>query len=211
MHEPADPVGGARPIARGRSVSAIPGQRGVVAWLSGLSGAGKSTIARVAESMLKDLGRVVFVLDGDEVRKGLCKDLGFSREDRSENLRRAGEVAALMADAGLIVLAAFITPEASQRNSLRSAIGSSRFLEVHVATSLAVCEQRDPKGLYRRARAGEIPDFTGVGAAFEAPLHPDLVLPTEDRSVKDCAMTLVATLVERGYVDDEAYRRRLLA
>ena len=210
MREPADSMAGARPSANGRMAPAIPGQRGVVAWLTGLSGAGKSTIARVAEVMLREHGRTVFVLDGDEVRKGLCKGLGFSREDRHENLRRAGEVAALMADAGLVVIAAFITPEAVQRSRLRTAIGSARFLEVHVATSLEVCELRDPKGLYRRARAGEIPDFTGVDAAFEVPVKPDLVLATEGRSAKDCAMTLVAALAERGHIDNVASRPRLL-
>src|SRR5690606_32584427 len=136
------------------SAGGIPGQRGAVAWLTGLSGAGKSTIARACAERLREMGAIVAILDGDELRKGLCSDLGFSREDRTENLRRAGAVAALMADAGLIVLAAFIAPERAWRDALRAQIGVDRFLEVFVDTPLEVCEQRDPKGLYRKARQG---------------------------------------------------------
>ena len=176
----------------------IAGQRGVVVWLTGLSGAGKTTIAHAAQVALRRVGRTVFVLDGDELRKTLCSDLGFSPTDRNENLRRASEVAALMADAGLIVIAAFITPEHAQRERARALIGARRFLEVFVRTSLATCERRDPKGLYARVRAGSIPEFTGIGSRYEEPTNPDLVLATEDRSAVECASRLVEILIQRG-------------
>ncbi len=153
------------------------GHEGAVIWLTGLSGAGKSTIAIEAESRLFALGYQVYVLDGDNVRAGLNANLGFSPEDRAENIRRVGEVAALMADAGLVVVTAFISPYRSDRDRARKAAGA-RFCEVHISADLSVCEGRDPKGLYARARAGEIRDFTGVDAPYEAPEAPELVLDT---------------------------------
>ena len=147
-------------------------------WLTGLSGAGKSTLATAVEAALIRAGHAACVLDGDNLRHGLNADLGFSPEDRRENIRRAGEVAALFADAGLIVIAAFISPYRAGREAAREAIGAARFLEVFLDAPLAVCERRDPKGLYRRARAGEIAEFTGISAPYEPPEAPALTLDT---------------------------------
>lgn len=152
-------------------------------WLTGLSGAGKSTLAFSLEKRLFDAGLVVYVLDGDNLRHGLSRDLGFSEDDRTENIRRVSEVAALMNDAGLIVITAFISPLRSDRAMAREVIGRGRFVEVHVATPLPVCETRDPKGLYRKARKGEIPEFTGISAPYETPEHPDIALSTENIDV----------------------------
>lgn len=152
--------------------------RGCVAWLTGLSGAGKSTLAMRAERALFDRGRHVYVLDGDNVRSGLSADLGFSVADRDENLRRVAELAALFADAGFIVISAFISPLASERDFARSRFPGN-FHEIYVCASLAVCEARDPKGLYRRARRNEIADFTGLTSPFEVPAVPQLRVDTE--------------------------------
>lgn len=166
------------------------GHGGAVIWLTGLSGSGKSTIAIEAESRLFAAGYQVYVLDGDNVRGGLNANLGFSPEDRAENIRRVGEVAALMADAGLLVVTAFISPYRSDRERARKAAGQ-RFFEVHVAADLAVCESRDPKGLYRRARAGEIPDFTGIDSPYEPPEAPDLALDTAAEDVDVSVQRLI--------------------
>ncbi len=160
-------------------------------WLTGLSGAGKSTLARGLCGALRELGRTVCVLDGDAVRMGLCSDLGFSEADRAENIRRVAEVARLMNAAGVTVICALISPLAADRNRARAIVGDAAFLEVHVAASLEVCEQRDPKGLYRKARAGEIRGFTGIDARYEAPLDPDLRL---DTGVLDEAASLTSLL-----------------
>ena len=152
--------------------------RGAVLWLTGLSGAGKSTLAMRAERALHDRGRLAYVLDGDNVRRGLSSDLGFSVDDRDENLRRVAELAALFADAGFIVISAFISPMAKERSFARGRCGAS-FHEIYVRASLATCERRDPKGLYARARRHEIPDFTGISSPFEAPTEPQLVVDTE--------------------------------
>jgi bifunctional enzyme CysN/CysC len=159
------------------------GFTGVTLWLTGLSGSGKSTIADAVATRLFDLGRPAYVLDGDNVRHGLNADLGFSPADRSENVRRIGEVAALLADAGLIVLVPVISPYRADRDRARAAHATAglRFVEVYVDTPLAVCEQRDPKGLYARARAGELRGMTGIDAPYEAPLSPDLVVRPGDR------------------------------
>jgi len=153
-------------------------QRAVTVWLTGLSGSGKSTLAYGLEARLAQLRHACYVLDGDNVRQGLCRDLGFSPEDRRENIRRVAEVAALMNDAGLIVVTAFISPYREDRDRAREIVGAARFLEVYLDAPIEVCESRDPKGLYRRARAGEIPGFTGIAAPYEAPLQAQLVLPT---------------------------------
>ncbi|MEJ6002198.1 adenylyl-sulfate kinase [Paucibacter soli] len=150
----------------------------VTLWLTGLSGSGKTTLAQAAHRALCQQGRLSFVLDGDVVRTGLCRDLGFSPSDRSENIRRVAEVARLMNEAGVTVICALISPLREDRALAGAVIGATRFYEVHVSTPLAVCEQRDPKGLYRRARAGEISEFTGISAPYEAPLTPALVLDT---------------------------------
>jgi bifunctional enzyme CysN/CysC len=154
------------------------GHRGAVLWLAGLSGAGKSTLAMRAERLLHDRGRLAYVLDGDNVRRGLSSDLGFSVAERDENLRRVAELAALFADAGFIVISAFISPMAKERAFARSRFPGN-FHEIYVRASLAACERRDPKGLYARARRNEIPDFTGISSPFEAPEAPELVIDTE--------------------------------
>lgn len=176
------------------------GQRGCVAWLTGLSGSGKSTLAHALERALLSEGRLAYVLDGDNLRHGLCGDLGFSAEHRQENIRRAGEVAALLADTGAVVLCSFISPYRKDREGVRKAIGDGRFLEVHVDASVAVCEQRDPKGLYKKARQGLIPDFTGIDAPYEAPLTPELRVDTAAQSIDAAAQTIRNLLAERGFL-----------
>lgn len=156
--------------------------KGAVLWFTGLSGAGKSTLAIALEEALFDRGFQVYVLDGDNVRTGLASDLGFSHEDRTENIRRVGEVAALFAHAGVICISAFISPYREDRAIARRAAGD-KFFEVYVAADLATCEQRDPKGLYKKARAGEIKDFTGISAPYEAPDDPEIVIDTSKQTV----------------------------
>ena len=176
------------------------GQRGCVVWFTGLSGSGKSTVSRVVEEQLSKDGRLVYVLDGDNVRHGLCADLGFSDEDRTENIRRIGHVAALMADAGAIVLTAFISPFRADRQQVRDVVGGDDFLEVYVDAPLDVCEARDPKGLYKKARAGQIPEFTGVSSPYEPPISPAVHLETGDRSLDECAAAVRTTLANMGFL-----------
>jgi adenylylsulfate kinase len=164
-------------------------------WLTGYSGAGKTTIALELERQLRQAGRACFVLDGDKLREGICSDLGFSPEARSENVRRAAEVARLMNQAGLIVICALISPYESDRARARATIGAQHFIEVHVATALAVCESRDAKGLYRKARAGLIADFTGVSAPYEVPAAPALSIDTAVKSAAQAAREIAALLV----------------
>ena len=170
------------------------GHPGRIVWLTGLSGAGKSTLAMALEQRLYDAGRNVYVLDGDIVRGGLCSDLGFSPDDRVENIRRIGEVARIMADAGLLVIVAFISPFRADRGRVRAGMPPGRFTEVHVSTPLEVCEQRDTKGLYAKARAGELSDFTGISSPYEAPESPEVRLPTEQLSVDECVDRIMAVL-----------------
>ena len=167
----------------------VTGGSGVTVWLTGLSGSGKSTIAHRVEDRLVSGGRAAYVLDGDNVRHGLNGDLGFSPEDRAENVRRIGEVSRLMADAGLVVIVPVISPYRADRDQVRAAhtVAGLGFLEVWVATPLEECERRDPKGMYARARAGEISSFTGVDAPYEEPTNPDLVIDTVDLDVDGCA------------------------
>lgn len=162
------------------------GHKGGVLWLTGLSGAGKSTLALEVERALFAKGYHVYVLDGDNLRHGLNSNLGFSPNDRTENIRRVGEVAALFADAGFVCVSAFISPYREDRLRARAAAGDS-FHEIHVKADLATCESRDPKGLYKRARLGEIPDFTGISAPYEEPEHPELVVDTASLNVADSA------------------------
>lgn len=169
-----------------------------VVWLTGLSGSGKSTIAFALERALIDRACAAFVLDGDNIRRGLSGDLGFAPSDRNENIRRVGEVAALIADAGLIAITAFISPYAADRARARETAGAGRFVEVYLDVSVAVCERRDPKGLYARARAGEIAEFTGVSAPYEAPGSADLRLDTDGQDVDSCVAAIVAHLEGRG-------------
>ncbi len=164
--------------------------KGAVLWFTGLSGAGKSTLAIALEEALFERGFQVYVLDGDNVRSGLASDLGFSHEDRTENIRRVGEVAALFAHAGVICISAFISPYREDRAIARRAAGDS-FYEVYVAADLATCEQRDPKGLYKKARAGEIKEFTGISAPYEAPPNPEIVVDTSKQPVASCVSSLI--------------------
>ncbi|WP_099139804.1 adenylyl-sulfate kinase [Xenorhabdus hominickii] len=152
------------------------GHPALVIWFTGLSGSGKSTLAGALEQVLFSRGIKTYLLDGDNLRHGLCSDLGFTEIDRQENIRRVGEVSKLMVDAGLVVLTAFISPNRAERQKVRELMASGQFIEVHVDTPLAVCEARDPKGLYKKARAGELPHFTGIDAAYETPEHPDIYL-----------------------------------
>ena len=202
---PARPV----PPAAERHVlpeaSAIPaadrarrmGQRAITVWLTGLSGSGKSTIARELERTLHAQGRHAFVLDGDTLRSGLNQDLGFSREDRAENVRRTAEMARVLNDAGLIAIVALISPFRAERENARSIVGAERFVEVHVDTPLDVCEARDVKGLYAKARAGEIPEFTGISSPYEAPLEPALVLQAGSETAAESAARLLALIQTR--------------
>lgn len=174
------------------------GQHGMLVWLTGLSGSGKSTVARALESRLFEEQRLAYVLDGDNLRHGLNADLGFSAHDRGENIRRAGEVAALFVDAGVIVITALISPFRRDRDRVRATVGDTRFLEVFLDVPLAVCESRDPKHLYEKARRGEIAEFTGITSPYEPPEAPDVVLHTELHDVEDCVASVHAELVRRG-------------
>jgi adenylyl-sulfate kinase len=170
-------------------------RNGCVVWLTGLSGAGKSTIANELELRLQRLGRPTYVLDGDNVRANLCSDLGFSPEDRKENIRRIAEVARLFADAGLVCIVAFISPYRADRDRARAIVPAGRFIEVYLSTPLEVCERRDVKGLYAKARAGLVTEFTGISAPYEAPVKPELELRTDNLDLDECVTRLV-TLVD---------------
>lgn len=173
------------------------GHRACVIWFTGLSGAGKSTLAHALEAALFSRGMRTYVFDGDNVRHGLCGDLGFSPSDRRENLRRIGEMAKLFADAGVVGLAAFISPLREDRELVRRIVGSDNFVEVFVSCPLDVCETRDVKGMYRRARAGEIAEFTGISAPYEAPESPDLVLETGRESIGDSVERMLSLILPR--------------
>lgn len=176
------------------------GHRGATIWFTGLPGSGKSTLAWALEEELFRRGCRVYVLDGDNLRHGLNRDLGFGPADRKENIRRTGEVARLFTDAGTLILAAFVSPYREDRDMVRALLRPGDFIEVFVDCDPAVCEQRDPKGLYRRARSGEIPEFTGVSAPYEPPLQPELVLQTDRCSVPECLEQIVAYLETHGYI-----------
>ena len=170
-----------------------------VIWFTGLSGSGKSTIANATEKLLHDMGIHTYILDGDNVRMGLNKDLGFSPEDRTENIRRITEVSNLFADAGILVLTAFISPYIEDRESARKVIGED-FVEVFVDTPLDVCESRDPKGLYKKARSGEIKGFTGIDAPYEEPTNPELSIKTDQQGVEACGLMVVDYLKENNII-----------
>jgi bifunctional enzyme CysN/CysC len=180
--------------------SARNGHKGGVLWFTGLSGSGKSTLALALEARLFAKGYHVYVLDGDNIRDRLNANLGFSPEDRAENIRRVGEVAALFADAGFLVISSFISPYRADRERARRAAPEA-FHEIHIEAPLAICEARDPKGLYKRARAGEIPEFTGVSSPYEPPEQPQLVIHTDQGAIDDCLSELMA-YVEREFVAD---------
>ena len=176
------------------------GQRGVTIWLTGLSGSGKSTIAVAAERALIDRGHLAYVLDGDNVRHGLNKNLGFSPEDRTENIRRIGEVAKLFSEAGLIVFTSFISPYRSDRDAVRALMREGDFIEAYVSAPLDTCEGRDVKGLYKKARAGQIPEFTGISAPYEAPERPELVIHTDRQTVEESVVQVIDYLSAKGFL-----------
>jgi len=176
------------------------GQRPCVIWFTGLSGAGKSTLANALERALFERGHHCYLLDGDNVRQGLNGDLGFTDEDRVENIRRIGEAAKLFVDAGLIVMTAFISPFRAERKLARDIVEAGEFIEVHLSTSLEVCEERDPKGLYKKARAGKIPHFTGIDSAYEAPEKPELRIDTGTKDLQSCTEQILDYLTENGYI-----------
>lgn len=171
------------------------GHRGAIIWFTGLSGAGKSTLAHAVEEHLHQMGCRTFVLDGDNVRHGLCGDLGFSATDRVENIRRVGEVAKLFMEAGVIVLTAFISPFREDRNKVRAMVQPGEFVEIYCRCPVEVCEQRDTKGLYQKARAGEIGQFTGISSPYEAPDRPELAVNTSERSLQDCVQQVAAEVL----------------
>ncbi|OZC34921.1 adenylyl-sulfate kinase [Marinobacter vinifirmus] len=175
-------------------------QKPCLLWFTGLSGSGKSTIANALDVALHERGYHTFLLDGDNVRHGLCKDLGFSDDDRVENIRRIGEVSKLFADAGLIVLSAFISPFTSDRRLVRNLFPAGEFIEVFMDTPLDTCEDRDPKGLYQKARAGEIKHFTGITSPYEAPERPEVRLDTSAMTVEQCVESLIEYLRHRELI-----------
>lgn len=176
------------------------GHKSAILWFTGLSGAGKSTLANKVEEKLFERGIHTYVLDGDNVRHGLNKGLGFTAEDRKENIRRIGEVAKLFVDAGTFVATAFISPYIEDREMVRNIVKDGEFLEVYVYAPLEVCEDRDPKGLYKKARAGEIKNFTGIDDPYEAPKNPELLINTGENDLETCAAEVMRYLEENGYI-----------
>lgn len=171
-----------------------------ILWFTGLSASGKSSIANAVAQKLFEQGNQSFVLDGDNIRHGLNKNLGFDEESRKENIRRIGEVSKLFVESGQIVLTAFISPYREDRNVVRALVEDNEFIEVYVQCSVEECERRDPKGLYNKARKGEIPNFTGISAPYEAPANPELVVDSEKFSIEDCANQIIEFLVDKEYI-----------
>ena len=179
------------------------GHRAVNLWFTGLSGSGKSTLAHAVEERLHALGCRTFVFDGDNVRHGLCGDLSFSSEDRHENIRRIGEMVNLFLEAGVMALTAFISPMHSDRQRVREIIGEEEFIEIYCRCPLEVCEQRDVKGMYKKARAGEIANYTGISSPYEEPLNPDLVLDSGSRPLAECVEAVIQLLRERKIIEQD--------
>jgi adenylylsulfate kinase len=175
-------------------------QKSCILWFTGLSGSGKSTIANLVEERLFLLDNHTYLLDGDNIRMGLNQGLSFSDKDRKENIRRIGEVGKLFVDAGIIVLSAFISPFQKEREMVRTMVETGEFIEVFIDTPLAICEQRDPKGLYKKAREGEILHFTGISSPYEAPENPEIHLKTDQLSQEECVEKIVSYLSEKGYI-----------
>lgn len=175
-------------------------QKSCILWFTGLSGSGKSTVANAVERHLFEKGYASYLLDGDNIRHGLNQDLGFDDKSRIENIRRIGEVAKLFVDAGLIALSAFISPFQEDRDQVRSLVCEGEFIEVFIDTPLDVCESRDPKGLYKKARSGEILHFTGISSPYEIPIKPELHIRTDDFSIEECAETIINYLEAKGYL-----------
>ncbi|RQX47231.1 adenylyl-sulfate kinase [Staphylococcus capitis] len=176
------------------------GHKSAVIWFTGLSGSGKSTVSVALEKALFNEGKQTYRLDGDNVRHGLNKNLGFSPEDRTENIRRIGEVAKLMVDAGSITVTAFISPYKQDRDNVRAILEDGEFIEVYTKCSVEECENRDPKGLYKKARSGEIPEFTGISAPYEAPDHPEIILDTEHESIDQSVDRVIQYLKQHQYI-----------
>ncbi len=181
----------------------LNGHRAVILWFTGLSGAGKSTIAHEVEEQLHQLGCHTFVFDGDNVRHGLCGDLGFSIEDRTENIRRIGEMVKLFLGAGVISLTAFISPLRSDRQRVRDLVPEGDFIEVYCRCSVEVCESRDVKGLYKKARAGEIKDFTGISSPYEEPENAEVVIDTDKQSLEESVQAVIGYLRQRGIIAED--------
>ena len=177
------------------------GHKGMVIWFTGLSGSGKSTLANAVNEVLHLDGLSTYVLDGDNIRHGLCKDLGFSDEDREENIRRIGEVANLFMNAGIITITAFVSPFNNDRNKVRNIIGSKDFIEVYCSADIDVCERRDTKGLYKKARLGEIKEFTGISSPYEAPVNPEIVVDTGTLNLNDSVEEVVNYLREQNLIE----------
>ena len=180
---------------------AIKQQKSCILWFTGLSGSGKSTVANAVEVKLNQLQKHTYLLDGDNVRMGLNKGLSFSDEDRVENIRRIGEVSKLFIDSGTIVLTAFISPFQEDRDSVRKIVDDEEFVEVFIDTPLNICESRDPKGLYQKARKGEIPNFTGISSPYEAPIKAEIHIETDKMNVEECADKVINYLEKKGYLD----------
>ncbi len=178
----------------------LNGHKGAVLWFTGLSACGKSTVANTVDHMLHSRGKHSYVLDGDNIRHGLNKNLGFSAADRAENIRRIGEVAKLFADSGALTLTAFISPYRADRDAVRALLKPGQFVEIYVNASIETCEKRDPKGLYKKARAGEIKGFTGIDDPYEAPEKPELVLDANTKGIDDLANEVIAYLEKGGYL-----------
>ncbi|UOQ93142.1 adenylyl-sulfate kinase [Halobacillus shinanisalinarum] len=174
--------------------------KSAVLWFTGLSGSGKSTVSVALEKELHEIGVHTYRLDGDNVRHGLNKNLGFSPEDRTENIRRIGEVANLMVDAGLVTLTAFISPYREDRDRARKLLGEKEFIEVYVKCSVEACEERDPKGLYKKARAGEIKGFTGIDAPYEEPVEPEVTIETDKQTLEESVQVVIDHLQQKGYI-----------
>jgi adenylylsulfate kinase len=183
-----------------RHREALNGHKSIIIWFTGYSGSGKSTIAHTVEERLHQMGCNTFVLDGDNVRSGLCADLGFSRQDRAENIRRISELAKLFLEGGLIVLIALISPFRADRQRARALVGENDFMEIYCRCPIELCEQRDVKGFYRRAKQGEIPEYTGVSSPYEPPDHPELILDTDACSLEVCVEQVLAMLFQRGVI-----------
>ncbi len=179
----------------------LKGHKSAILWFTGLSGSGKSTIAHAVEEKLYQMGIHTYVLDGDNVRTGLNKDLGFSPEDRKENIRRIGEVSKLFVDAGIIVLSAFISPYKKDREFVRNIVGNGEFIEIYVKCPIEVCESRDVKGLYKKAREGLIKNFTGIDDPYEEPENPEIVIETDKETVEESVEKIINYLKEKGYID----------
>ncbi len=175
-------------------------QKGCVLWFTGLSGSGKSTLAHEVENVLYQRGKLTYVLDGDNIRHGLNNNLGFSPEHREENIRRIGEVSKLFASSGVIAMTAFISPYRGDRNKARELLGEGRFIEIFVECPLDVCEERDPKGLYKKARSGELPEFTGISAPYESPECPEVVVNTAESTLAECGQVVISFLENKGLI-----------